>query len=37
MMELSRATNCPPVAYQLVGYKKIQQVLASPGNLEKYN
>ena len=36
MMELSRASNCPSVAYQLVGFKKFQQVLASPGILEKY-
>ena len=36
MLELSRATNCPPVSYQLAGCKKFQQVIASPGNLEKY-
>ena len=36
MMDLSRASNCPSVAYQLVGFKKFQQILASPGILEKY-
>ena len=36
MLELSRATNCPSVSYQLAGCKKFQQVLDSPGNLEKY-
>lgn len=35
-MDLSRASNCPSVAYQLVGFKKFQQILASPGILEKY-
>lgn len=28
--------KCPTVAYQLVGSKKVQQVLAVPGRLEKY-
>ena len=35
-MEFSKASNCPSVAYQLTGFKKFQQILASPGNLEKY-
>ncbi|ORX50547.1 glutathione synthase [Hesseltinella vesiculosa] len=36
MMEKSQAIKCPTVAYQLVGAKKVQQVLAMPGRLEKY-
>ena len=35
-MEKSRATNCPSVAYQLVGTKKMQQALARPGAVERY-
>ncbi len=35
VMELSRASLCPSVAYQLVGTKKMQQVLAEPGVLER--
>ena len=36
MIERSTATKCPTVAYQLVGTKKIQQVLCSPGVLERF-
>lgn len=36
MMESSRAANCPTVTYQLVGTKKIQQVLAAKAILQKY-
>ncbi|CAG8688162.1 24243_t:CDS:10 [Cetraspora pellucida] len=36
LIERSKAIKCPTVAYQLVGAKKIQQVLAIPGVLEKY-
>ena len=36
MLESSRATNCPMITYQLVGTKKVQQVLASKEILEKY-
>ena len=35
-MEQSRATNCPSVAYQLVGTKKMQQALTKPGVVERY-
>ncbi|XP_028410101.1 glutathione synthetase-like [Dendronephthya gigantea] len=35
-LERSRAIKCPTVAYQLVGTKKIQQVLAEPGNVERF-
>ena len=35
-LERSRAIKCPTVGYQLVGTKKIQQVLAEPGVLERY-
>jgi glutathione synthase len=34
--ERSRAIKCPTVAYQLVGMKKVQQVLAGPGMLERF-
>lgn len=37
MLESSRATNCPMITYQLVGMKKVQQVLASTEILEKYD
>ncbi|KAL1921699.1 uncharacterized protein VTP21DRAFT_10341 [Calcarisporiella thermophila] len=33
-IERSKAIKCPTVAYQLVGSKKVQQVLAMPGRLE---
>ncbi|CAO3613370.1 unnamed protein product [Cunninghamella blakesleeana] len=36
MIEKSLSIKCPTVAYQLVGAKKVQQVLAIPGRLEKY-
>ncbi|CAG8495804.1 5893_t:CDS:2 [Racocetra fulgida] len=34
LIERSKAIKCPTVAYQLVGVKKMQQVLAVPGVLE---
>ena len=34
-MERSRATLCPCAAYHLVGTKRVQQVLARPGVLER--
>ncbi|KAF9407232.1 hypothetical protein BGZ94_002783 [Podila epigama] len=36
LAERSLAIKCPTVAYQLVGAKKVQQVLASPGQLERF-
>lgn len=30
------AIKCPTIAYQLVGTKKVQQVLAAPGQLERF-
>ncbi len=35
-MEESTAVQCPSVAYQLAGAKKVQQDLASPELLEKF-
>lgn len=35
-VELSLCIKCPPVAYQLIGTKKMQQVLAGPGILERF-
>lgn len=35
MMERSRAIKCPSAAIHLAGTKKVQQVLASPGALER--
>lgn len=35
LCEMSRASNCPSVGYQLAGTKKVQQALATPGTLEK--
>lgn len=35
-IERSAAVKCPTIAYQCVGAKKIQQVLASPGETEKF-
>ena len=35
-IERSRAIKCPTVAFHLAGCKKIQQVLAEPGVLEKF-
>ncbi|KAF9906663.1 hypothetical protein EC991_000388 [Linnemannia zychae] len=36
LAERSLAIKCPTVAYQLVGTKKVQQVLAAPGQLERF-
>lgn len=36
MMEESTAVQCPSVAYQLAGAKKVQQDLASPEILERF-
>ncbi|KAM9786202.1 glutathione synthetase [Neosynchiropus ocellatus] len=36
MMERSRAVKCPDISTQLVGTKKVQQVLAKPGVLERF-
>lgn len=36
MMEKSRAVMCPTAAYQLAGTKKVQQVLAAPGMVERF-
>ena len=36
MMERSAAIKCPTVPYQLSGTKKVQQVLAQPGMVEKF-
>ncbi|KAI8366713.1 glutathione synthetase [Radiomyces spectabilis] len=35
-VERSASIKCPTVAYQLVGAKKVQQVLSVPGRLERY-
>lgn len=35
-MEVSTAAQCPSVAYQLAGAKKVQQDLASPEVLERF-
>mmetsp|Transcript_7784 Transcript_7784/g.7969 ORF Transcript_7784/g.7969 Transcript_7784/m.7969 type:complete len:195 (-) Transcript_7784:148-732(-) len=36
MMEMSTAVKCPSVAYQLVGLKKIQQVLCEEEEMERF-
>lgn len=36
LIEQSDAIKCPTVAYQLVGAKKVQQVLCKPGCVESY-
>ncbi|KAI1317202.1 hypothetical protein EDD11_008894 [Mortierella claussenii] len=36
LAERSLAIKCPTIAYQLVGAKKVQQVLATPGQLERF-
>ncbi len=36
LLERSRAVKCPSVALQLAGAKKVQQVLAEPGVLERF-
>ncbi|XP_073232302.1 glutathione synthetase-like [Porites lutea] len=35
-MELARCVKCPSVGHQLIGTKKMQQVLAEPGVLERF-
>lgn len=35
-IELSRAIKCPSVQYHLAGTKKVQQVLAQPGVLDRF-
>ena len=37
MVEMSKAIKCPTVITQLAGCKKVQQVLAMPGVLERYD
>jgi glutathione synthase len=36
LLEQSRAIKCPTIITQLAGCKKVQQVLAMPGVLERY-
>lgn len=36
-MEQSSAIKCPSISYHLAGTKKIQQELAKPNVLERYN
>ena len=36
LMERSRAIKCPDIATHLAGTKKVQQVLARPGVLERF-
>lgn len=36
MLERSRAVKCPSINGQLAGFKKVQQVVANPGVLERY-
>lgn len=36
MMERSRAVKCPDISTHLAGTKKVQQVLARPGVVEKF-
>ena len=36
MLERSKAVKCPSVNYQLAGTKKVQQVLSSPGAVERF-
>ena len=35
-MERSLAMKCPDISYNLAGTKKVQQVLAEPGMLERF-
>jgi glutathione synthase len=35
-LEASMAIKCPDIAYHLIGTKKVQQVLAAPGVLERF-
>jgi glutathione synthase len=37
LLEKSSAVKCPSISYHLAGAKKIQQELAKPGVLERYN
>lgn len=37
LVERSMAIKCPSIAYHLTGCKKVQQALASPGVLERFN
>ena len=36
LLERSNAIKCPTIALQLAGAKKVQQVLASPGQLDRF-
>jgi len=36
LIERSFAIKCPSIIVQLIGAKKIQQVLARPGVIERY-
>ncbi|RIA86206.1 glutathione synthase [Glomus cerebriforme] len=36
LIERSKSIKCPSISYQLVGAKKVQQLLAMPGIVEKY-
>ncbi|KND01668.1 glutathione synthetase [Spizellomyces punctatus DAOM BR117] len=36
LIERSRSVKCPNIAYHLVGTKKVQQILAKPGLLERF-
>ena len=36
LLERSRAIKCPSAGYHLAGTKKVQQVLARPGVVERY-
>ena len=36
LIEQSHAVKCPSAAYHLAGAKKVQQVLAAPGMVEKF-
>jgi len=36
MIERSQAIVCPNIAYHLAGTKKVQQVLAQPGVVERF-
>jgi len=36
MIERSQAIVCPKIAYHLAGTKKVQQVLAEPGVVERF-
>jgi glutathione synthase len=37
LLEQSSVVKCPSISYHLAGAKKIQQELAKPGVLERYN